>query len=348
MKIKLLSYASLLFVLTSTIVLHAQNKKPVQVKTLLITHVQLIDGTGKPSVNAAVRIQGNKIIQVGQLKPNAKPSFRQISEQAKKSTEEEKIKNEAQADKADPVITQPNAVDVKKVTFDLSAVILEKLKNLGGNFSFTVDKQIKSPKFMSALKGWVESSKFRNNLKPKSTAAANNEKNEAQFEMDRIKSFDSYFIYNNIESILEKMEVINYYKNKRKLRRHSPAKVNVMKERTLNLTDGSLTPFVRGSVLFNKEEGEPNINHFPKNTIMRKNFFKNAPQLEKLLQEELFDPNKIKEYYKNKYLKEDKKGIRKFFRICIIGFFKLICSWFYKGKTRTLKKLSYLNEKNKE
>ena len=69
MKIKLLSYASLLFVLTSTIVLHAQNKKPVQVKTLLITHVQLIDGTGKPSVNAAVRIQGNKIIQVGQLKP---------------------------------------------------------------------------------------------------------------------------------------------------------------------------------------------------------------------------------------------------------------------------------------
>ncbi len=69
MKIKLLSYVSILFVLTSTIALHAQNKKPVQVKTILITHVQLIDGTGKPAVNAAVRIQGNKIIQVGQLKP---------------------------------------------------------------------------------------------------------------------------------------------------------------------------------------------------------------------------------------------------------------------------------------
>lgn len=234
--------------------------------------------------------------------PGAKPSFLQIGEQLKKFSEEEKSKQELKVDAVD----HQAVVEAKKISFDLSNVILEKLKNLGGNFSFTVDKQIKSPKFMSALKGWVEKSKFRSNLKPK--GGANNQSNETQYEMDRIKSFDSYFIYNNIESILEKMEAINYYKNKRKLRRNNLAKVNVMKERTLNLADGSLTPFIRGSALFNKEEGFPNLNQYPKNTIMRKNFFKNAPYLEKLLQEEKFDPKKIKEFYKKKYLKGENKS----------------------------------------
>jgi len=68
MKIKLISYLAFLFVLTSR--LHAQNKNAVDQKTQLITHVNLIDGTGKPAYNASVRLQGNKIIQVGQLKPN--------------------------------------------------------------------------------------------------------------------------------------------------------------------------------------------------------------------------------------------------------------------------------------
>ena len=253
------------------------------------------------------------------LTPEANPSLQKIGEQVKKIAEEEKSKQEAKI----YAVTDPkNKDDKKKVTFNLSAVILEKLKNMGGNLSFTVDKQIKSPKFMSALKGWVENSKFRSTLKPKS--AANNEKNEAPFEMDRIKSFDSYFIYNNIESILEKMEAINYYKNKRKLRKHNPAKVNVMKERTINLTDGSLTPFVRGSALFNKEEGFPNLNQYPKNTIIKKNFFKNAHYLENLLQEEKFDPKKIKEFYKKKYLQGENKNYIKCFCSFLITVLKSV------------------------
>jgi N-acyl-D-aspartate/D-glutamate deacylase len=36
----------------------------------IITNIQLVDGTGKPAVNASVRIVGNKIVAIGLLKPN--------------------------------------------------------------------------------------------------------------------------------------------------------------------------------------------------------------------------------------------------------------------------------------
>ncbi len=69
MKSKLVHYFSLLIVLMGCLTLSAQNHKLIKEETQLITHVQLIDGTGKPAVNAAVRIQGNKIIQIGALLP---------------------------------------------------------------------------------------------------------------------------------------------------------------------------------------------------------------------------------------------------------------------------------------
>ena len=36
----------------------------------IITNIQLVDGSGKPAVNASVRIVGNKIVAIGNLKPN--------------------------------------------------------------------------------------------------------------------------------------------------------------------------------------------------------------------------------------------------------------------------------------
>jgi N-acyl-D-aspartate/D-glutamate deacylase len=36
----------------------------------IITNIQLLDGTGKPAVNASVRIVGNKIVAIGDLKPS--------------------------------------------------------------------------------------------------------------------------------------------------------------------------------------------------------------------------------------------------------------------------------------
>lgn len=69
MKSKLVHHFSFLIVLLGCLPLAAQNNKLAKEKTQLITHVQLIDGTGKPAKDAAVRIQGNKIIQIGSLVP---------------------------------------------------------------------------------------------------------------------------------------------------------------------------------------------------------------------------------------------------------------------------------------
>ncbi|NBT09226.1 MAG: serine hydrolase, partial [Chitinophagia bacterium] len=68
MKIKFISIVSFLFIVSYTNTLFAQEKNTANQKTELITNVQLIDGTGKPAYSASVRIQGKKIIKVGQLK----------------------------------------------------------------------------------------------------------------------------------------------------------------------------------------------------------------------------------------------------------------------------------------
>ena len=67
MKIKFISIFSFLLLLTISTGLFAQKKISNQ-PTQLITNVQLIDGTGKPAYSASVRMQGKKIMQVGQLR----------------------------------------------------------------------------------------------------------------------------------------------------------------------------------------------------------------------------------------------------------------------------------------
>lgn len=69
MKIKWAPYFCFLFFLTGVFQLTAQEKKQYAKKTQLITHVQLIDGTGKSAVNASVRISEKKIIEIGTLIP---------------------------------------------------------------------------------------------------------------------------------------------------------------------------------------------------------------------------------------------------------------------------------------
>jgi len=68
MKTKLLRLFSFLLLIITT-PLFAQKNSSTQ-PTQLITNLQLIDGTGKPAYSASVRIQGKKIIQIGQLKAN--------------------------------------------------------------------------------------------------------------------------------------------------------------------------------------------------------------------------------------------------------------------------------------
>ena len=69
MKTKWVHFFSFLFVLPGSLELAAQNKNQPPEKTQLITHVQLIDGTGKSAIPASVRISGKKIVQIGTLTP---------------------------------------------------------------------------------------------------------------------------------------------------------------------------------------------------------------------------------------------------------------------------------------
>jgi len=68
MKTKNSSVFSLLMLVTITSSLFAQEKNTANQNTQLITNIQLIDGTGKPAYSASVRIQGKKIMELGQLK----------------------------------------------------------------------------------------------------------------------------------------------------------------------------------------------------------------------------------------------------------------------------------------
>ena len=68
MKAKFLSFFSFLLIVTITTTLFAQEKNTANSKTQLIINVQIIDGTGKPAYKASVRIQGKKIMELGQLK----------------------------------------------------------------------------------------------------------------------------------------------------------------------------------------------------------------------------------------------------------------------------------------
>lgn len=64
-KIMLVGYCFL-----ATIFCLAQQPLPEKTKSQLITNVWVIDGTGAPAKKMAVRIQGGKIVAVGNLKPN--------------------------------------------------------------------------------------------------------------------------------------------------------------------------------------------------------------------------------------------------------------------------------------
>ena len=234
-----------------------------------------------------------------------------------------------------------------KVSFDFSN-LENNNKSMAPNNGGINRQATSSEKIVNALKGWMENSKFSSAFKGKSMVGNPAYIDDILLEMDKIKSFDFYFSYNNIENILEKMEFLKK-KNPRKTKKRTTSHLKLNKEKTTNVVEG----FRRGSFMINKEDvlsleenlAKPDLWKQPKNTVMRKNFFKNVPHLEKLLQEELFDPNKIKAYYKNKYLKEEKKGIVKFIKVCVLGLFKFICFSCFKRGNKTLKKLSYLNER---
>jgi hypothetical protein len=240
-----------------------------------------------------------------------------------------------------------NILNSLKVSFDLG-----NDTNKLGVFNKAMSRQVtNSEKIVNALKGWMENSKTSSALKGKTNSGNVMYIDDIFLEMDKIKSFDHYFHYNNIENIIEKYEFLKK-KNQIKTKKRTATRLKLFKEKSSFNYD--VMGLKRGSLL-GKDENLEDILSKPeaikqaKNTVMRKNFFKNAPYIEKLMQEELFDPQKIKDFYKNKYQKEKKKNLLSFFKALIVNLFAIFCYCCkkknQKTKAKTKKKLSYLDQK---
>jgi len=140
--------------------------------------------------------------------------------------------------------------------------------------------------------------------------------NENTLDLDRIKSFDFYFSYNNIENVIAQMEMFHLIR----LRRKTGKSQNKMKHLYLqnSINQNGVPTYIRGSILVTNNKNDNNLiddflynknqemlqkRQYNAHTFIRKNFFKNAPMLEKMMKEEQFDPEKIKEFYINKYMR---------------------------------------------
>ena len=123
---------------------------------------------------------------------------------------------------------------------------------------------------------------------------------DALVEIDMIKSYEDYFTSGNIENVLEKIEQMKRAYKKIRKSKSIYSKMNIANK---ELMDGSFC-LERSKVFENNNgvrKGRPNI--------MRKNFFKNSKNLEKMIKEELFNPEKLKDYYIKKYQGNKRKGM---------------------------------------
>lgn len=193
--------------------------------------------------------------------------------------------------------------------------------NNNNNTNATNNELVKS--FAIFMKKLFEISKTNNaNNAEKAKINTNNNNILVEFnnyqnslEIDRIKSFDFYFSYNNIENVIAQIEMIHLLKLRRKT-----GKSNKMKHLYVqnSIKNNGVPNYIRGSILVGNLKNDDNIidnyifnknqeilqkRQYNSHTYIRKNFFKNAPMLEKMLQEEQFDAEKIKEFYINKYVR---------------------------------------------
>lgn len=281
----------------------------------------------------ATKILFNSLSKSSDFDGENAEAFRKIGEQVKNLL---KIEKTSKFD-----LTPPNnSNDSKKTLFNQS----NELRKSNGSISFNQEKNSESSALMSILKGWVESTKQRSKSKIIPLTNSLFVSQPHFLLMDRIKSFDFYFFYNNIENIIDKMETKIKPKRKIKKQGETTFKTNVFKEKTINLVDGNLMSHARGSLAGHKFD---NINDssdkksliYHNNNVMRKNFFKNAHHLEKLLEEEKFDPKKMKEFYRNKFLTGKKRGFLGYLSSCFLDLLKsLFCCRTSKKKTNERKK----------
>ena len=141
---------------------------------------------------------------------------------------------------------------------------------------------------------------------------------ERCFEIDAIKCYEDYYQDSNVDLVLERVEQFRKRKAQNKMKRNKSV-YNFLSNleispRKIKLERGDTTT----------------IGTKPKlNNIMRRNFFKNARNLEKLIMEDKFDVEKFKAFYIKKY-ENKKKG----------GFLGRIWKWLMEKMEKRQKKVS--------
>ena len=126
---------------------------------------------------------------------------------------------------------------------------------------------------------------------------------EPLLEIDALKSFEEYFINGNIEYILDKIEHKRIKKVYKKIRKSKSiySRMNIANKEMMETTKERSRFFVENTAGLRKQK----IN------IVRKNFFKTSKNLEKMIKEEKFNPEKFKDYYIKKYERNEAPGIFK-------------------------------------
>lgn len=185
---------------------------------------------------------------------------------------------------------------------------------------------------------------------------SNNNKKEEICEVDRVKSFEDYYPHNNIETVVNTIEREKFRKLNKKIKKSNflKSKYQLFIQNNLNVNE-SIPTFLRGSTLYDKRKATTLKNNLKKNEkYMQKNndsvhqaskryYFKNSLNLQKLIAQEKFDPEKLKEYYRKKYMKTNRtKQLFEFFKNVFektFNFFKKIAKRrkAAKNKEKTMK-----------
>lgn len=157
-------------------------------------------------------------------------------------------------------------------------------------------------------------------------------------DIDKVKSFDNYFPHNNIETLIYKIERRKFIKLNKKIKKSNVMKYKYQAFLQNSLDINQIVPvFLRGSTLYDKTKMMHRKLNLQRNeTFLEKNnendgkfnkkyYFKSSMNLEKLIAQENFDPEEIKEHFRKRYFKSLKTTIIiKFIKNCFSFLRKII------------------------
>ena len=233
---------------------------------------------------------------------NSKKSFsNQISQVSQKDLFAKFIKESIFMTATDP--------SQKKVSV-AEDVFREKIENFMENFQ-------KKPNISN-------NSNNLNNLNNLNSAQMNASfwKKDELSDLDKVKSFEDYFPHNNIETVLHTIETAKFKKLNKKIKKGNflKSKYQLFLQNNLNINE-CIPLFLRGSTLYDRTKAISLKENLKKNAKMiesnnergepltRRYYFKNSMNLQKLIAQEKFDPDKIKEYYRKKYMREGRRKV---------------------------------------